>query len=120
MKMNWEQHKRGAVLHLEGELTIDDAESLRRRCRQWLEDASTGLIVDGRSLDRLDSAGLDALLWLQDELDRSGLPLRLAVMTGQPLVALQLTRLDRRFQIHDTVESAARQISGTPWQGQAA
>ena len=32
MKMEWEQHKRGAVLHLVGELTIDDAESMRRRC----------------------------------------------------------------------------------------
>ena len=120
MKMEWEQHKRGAVLHLVGELTIDDAESMRRRCRQWLEDATTGLIVDGRSLERLDSAGLDTLWWLQDELDRSGLPFRLAAISGQPLVALRLSRLDRRFQIHDTVEVAAREISGAPWQGQAA
>jgi anti-anti-sigma factor len=120
MKMNWEQHKRGAVLRLSGELTIDDAESMRRRCRQWVETASTGLVVECTALDRLDSAGLDAMLWLQEELDRCGLPMRLTGLCGQPEQAMTLTRLDRRFQFNDSVEAAARQISGACWGGQAA
>ena len=120
MKMEWEQHKRGAVLRLSGELTIDDAESMRRRCRQWLDAASTGLIVECEDLERLDSAGLDAMLWLQEELDRCGLPMRLASLKGQPSTAMRLTRLDRRFQQHDSVEAAARQIGGNNWRGQAA
>lgn len=120
MKMEWEQHKRGAVLHLTGEFTIDDTESMRRRCRQWVDEANTGLIVECGSLDRLDSAGLDALLWLQEELDRRGLAMRIVNLGGQPGIAMSVTRLDRRFQMNETIEVAARQISGARWGGQAA
>ncbi|MCH2132430.1 MAG: STAS domain-containing protein [Phycisphaerales bacterium] len=120
MKMEWEQHKRGAVMHLSGELTIDDAESMRRRCRQWIDGADTGLVVECSALERLDSAGLDAMLWLQEELDRCGLPMRIADLCGQPEIAIRLTRLDRRFQVSESVEAAARQIGGARWGGQAA
>ena len=120
MKMEWEQHKRGAVLRLSGEFTIDDAESMRRRCRQWIEDSVTGLIVECAALDRLDSAGLDTLLWLQEELDRRGLAMRIVGLGDQPAMAMSVTRLDRRFQLNDTIEAAARQLGGARWGGQAA
>ena len=120
MKMNWEQHKRGAVLKLIGEFTIDDSESMRRRCRQWMEDARTGLIIDGNELERLDSSALETLIWLQEELERRGLSMRMAALHGQPSSAISVTRLERRFQVHDTIENAARQMGGTRWGGQAA
>ena len=120
MKMDWEQHKRGAVLRLSGEFTIDDSESMRRRCKQWMDESNTGLIVECGDLERMDSAGLDAMLWLQEELDRCGLPMRLASLNGQAAIAMRLTRLDRRFQLHESVEAAARQIGGNNWRGQAA
>ena len=120
MKMNWEQHKSGAVLQLIGEFTIDDSESMRRRCRQWMEEARTGLVVDCGHLERLDSSGLETLMWLQEELERRGLSMRIASLAGQPETAFSVTRLVRRFQIHETIEDAARQMAGNRWGGQAA
>lgn len=120
MKMNWEQHKSGAVLRLTGEFTIDDSESMRRRCRQWMEEASTGLVIECSELERLDSSGLETLIWLQEELERRGLSMRIASLNGQPKQAFVVTRLERRFQIHDTIENAARQLAGNRWGGQAA
>ena len=101
--MNWEQHKR-AVLQLIVN-TIDDSESMRRRCRQWMEDARTGLVVDCGQLERLDSSGLETLMWLQEELERGSLHAD-RIMEGQPETAFMVTRLVRRFQIHDTIEDA--------------
>ena len=120
MKMNWEQHKSGAVLRLTGEFTIDDSESMRRRCRQWMEEARTGLVIECSELERLDSSALETLMWLQEELERRGLSMRIASLQGQPAIAFSVTRLERRFQIHDTIENAARQLAGNRWGGQAA
>ncbi len=120
MKMDWEQHKRGAVLRLSGEFTIDDSESMRSRCKQWMDESNTGLIVECSDLERMDSSGLDAMLWLQEELDRRGLTMRLVALSGQPAIAMAVTRLDRRFQLNETVEMAARQMGGARWGGQAA
>ena len=46
--------------------------------------------------------------------------MRIASLEGQPETAFAVTRLVRRFQIHDTIEDAARQMAGNRWGGQAA
>ncbi len=115
MKMQWEHHRSGTVLSIAGELVADDIDVLRRRCEERLE-TGTRLIIDLRELDRIDSAGLESLLWLQDSLHRLAGQLRLVRGEGQVAAALHVTRIDRQLSTYGTLETAARSFA----RGQAA
>ena len=113
MKMHFEEHRSAVVLRLEGEFTHEDVDVFRRRCQEWLERNVGAWIVDGSAMERIDSAGLESLLWLADELRRAAGRLRLAALGDLVAKAMIVTRLDRRFEIHDTIESAARSLART-------
>jgi anti-anti-sigma factor len=115
MNLQWEDHRSGTVVHLSGELVADDVDVLRRRCEERVSHGLR-LIVDIRNCDRVDSAGLEALLWLHDRVQGVGGQFRLVRGGGQPADAVQVTRLDRRLAVHTTLEAAARSFS----KGQAA
>lgn len=121
MKISWEEHRSGTVLCLEGELVVEVVDGLRREAVDRL-GAGPRLVLDVRSLERIDSAGLESLLWLSEEITRRGGQLRVIRPTGQPLAALQATRIERRMAMHTTLESAARSLSrgATTREGQAA
>jgi anti-anti-sigma factor len=110
MKMDWEDHRSGTVLRLQGEFVADVVDSFRREIADRL-GAGPRLVFDVRSVERLDSAGLEALLWLSEEITRRGGQLRVIRPSGQPLAALQVTRIERRMAMHATLEAAARSLS---------
>jgi anti-anti-sigma factor len=58
----------------------------------------------------IDSAGLEALLWILEAAAEHGGQLRL--VRPDPIVdkILEISRLDKRFNIHDTIESAAKSL----------
>jgi anti-anti-sigma factor len=115
MKMHWEEHRSGTVLALAGELLADDTDVLRRRCDERLQ-AGIRLVLDIRELDRIDSAGLEAVLWLHESIQRFGGQLRLVRGDGQPSSAMYVTRVDRKLAMHTSLEAAARSFA----KGQAA
>ena len=115
MKIHWEEHRSGTVLALAGELLADDTDVLRRRCDERLQ-AGIRLVLDIRELDRIDSAGLEAVLWLHESIQRFGGQLRLVRGDGQPSSAMYVTRVDRKLAMHTSLEAAARSFA----KGQAA
>ena len=58
----------------------------------------------------IDSAGLEALLWLIDEVSEGGGQLRLVSPDDAVCKILEVTRLERRFNVHDSIESAAKSL----------
>ncbi|MDP6986624.1 MAG: STAS domain-containing protein [Phycisphaerales bacterium] len=115
MKMHWEEHRSGTVLSIAGELLADDTDVLRRRCDERL-GAGIRLVLDIRELDRIDSAGLEAVLWLHESIQRFGGQLRVVSGEGQPSAAMYVTRIDRKLAVHTSLEAAARSFA----KGQAA
>ena len=93
MKVRWDDHRSGTVLTLEGELVSEDTDVLRRRCEDRI-DGDARWIVDLRSLDRIDSAGIETLLWLSELVQRSSGQLRFVRGEGQP-------GADRRLAMHN-------------------
>ena len=110
MKIEWEDHRSGTVLRVSGELVTDAIDGLRRACNDKL-GAGPRLVFDMRTLERVDSAGLEWLLWIAEEVTRRGGQFRLVRPGGQPLAALHATRIERRMAMHATLESAARSLS---------
>ena len=110
MKLSYEDHKSVTVLTVSGELTTDQSDSFRRACQERFNAGIRDIVLDMEYLTLLDSAGLELLLWLLDEVaDRNG-QVRLVKPDDTVRKILQLTRLDRRFNIHDSIESAAKSL----------
>ena len=111
MKINCEEHRSAVVLSLEGECTCEEVDALRRALQPYLDRSGLSLVVDGRTLTRIDSAGLEAFLQIADEIRAASGRLCLAGFTGDARAAFQLTRLERRFELRATIEEAARSVS---------
>jgi anti-sigma B factor antagonist len=110
MKLSYEDHAVITVLTVSGDLTADQADGFRRACQERFEAGIRDIVLDMEHLTLLDSAGLELLLWLIDELgDHSG---RLRLVNPDETVRkiLQITRLERRFDIHETIEAAAKSL----------
>lgn len=112
MKLSYEDHDAISVLTVSGELTADQTDAFRRSCTDRLapETGVRDIVLDLEHMTLIDSAGLELLLWLSEELaDRSG-QLRLVKPDEMISQILSVTRLDRRFNIHSSIESAAKSL----------
>lgn len=110
MKLSYEDHDRITVLTVSGELTADQADPFRRACIDRLSSGIRDVVLDLEYLTLLDSAGLELLLWLVDELSERTGQLRLVKPDDTIKKILELTRLERRFDVHSSIESAARSL----------
>ena len=110
MKLSYEDHNTVSVLTMSGELTADQADAFRRACQERINAGIRDLVLDLEHLSLIDSAGLELLLWLTDEASRHQGQVRLVNPDETVAKILRLTRLDRRFSTHQTVEDAARSL----------
>lgn len=110
MKLSYEDHSTISVLTVSGELTVDQSDAFRRACQERLAAGIHDIVLDLEHLVLIDSAGLELLLWLVDELGERGGQIRLVKPDDTIRKILQLTRLDRRFNIHQSIESAAKSL----------
>lgn len=86
------------VLHVEGDLAGPNAESMRELAAQSLRDGRRDFIIDLTNANTCDSAGLEALTWLQRQCeDQLGL-VKLAGVGDTMRKILQITRLSHRFE----------------------
>ena len=110
MKLSYEDHEQITVLTVSGELTADQAEVFRRACQDRLGNGVRDVVLDMEYMTMLDSAGLECLLWLVDELSEHAGQLRLVRPDETARKILELTRLEKRFDIHSSIESAAKSL----------
>lgn len=110
MNLTYEDHGTRGVVAPKGSLTKEHVDAFRRGCEERLEAGVLDIVLDFSALDLADSTGLEALLDLQEKLAEHGGRLRLAGAGTAMRSILAVTRLDGRFEMHDSVESAARSL----------
>ena len=110
MKLSYEDHHTITVLKISGDLTVDQADAFRRACQERFDAGARHVVVDMENLTVVDSAGLEALLWIIDEVSGRGGQLRLVKPDSTISKVLEITRLDRCFNVHDSIESAAKSL----------
>ena len=110
MKLSYEDHDSITVLTVSGELTADSADAFRRTCQERFDAGVRDVVLDLEHLTLIDSAGLELLLWIVDEAaNRSG-QCRM-VNPGETVQKIfEVTRLDRRFVVHESIEAAAKSL----------
>ena len=110
MKLSYEDHASVTVLTVSGELTADSADAFRRTCQDRFDAGIRDIVLDLEHLTLIDSAGLELLLWIIDEAaNRSG-QCRLVNPDETVRKIFEVTRLDRRFAVHESVEAAAKSL----------
>ncbi|MEM6334065.1 MAG: STAS domain-containing protein [Planctomycetota bacterium] len=110
MKLEFEQFDQLAVIQISGDFTADDTDRFQRQALEQIDLNVRDFVLDLSESDYLDSAGLEALLWLQDESAQKLGQVRLASLTEQVATILRITRLDKRFDTHDDVDSAVKSL----------
>ena len=111
MNITSEAHRAATVICITGDLTTDVCFCCHRDVRETVDNFSTNIIIDCTSLGLIDSVGLESLLWLSDELSRAGNKLRFAAVPETLERVFELTRLNRVFSSHKSVEQAARSFA---------
>jgi anti-anti-sigma factor len=105
VRVAWDEGK--TVAGLAGEIDASNAEPLAMELRAPLTNRSGGLIVDLTALSYLDSAGINLLFALGDELRGRQQTLRLVVAETTPIARmLAITGLDRTHPTHHTLADA--------------
>lgn len=110
MKMACEDHDRISIISLEGDFTSDFVDAFKRAVIERLSDAGHDFVLVVEQMSFIDSAGLEALLWLQDELAQHLGQLRLVHPTGNLSTILNITRLCHQFDIHQEITEAIRSL----------
>lgn len=108
--MDIQQHRHGAVTSVKphGPLTVADAGTLREQLLDVRSRSLGRLVLDVSAMPFIDSAGLEALLDVTDELAKSGQALKLCGKNDLLREVLELTDLASHFEHFEDVNSAVR------------
>lgn len=110
MKLTHQQHEQVAVIGLQGELTLDAVEPLRKAAADRFADNTCDFVLDLTGLEFVDSKGLETMLWLQEQATERLGQLRLVSPTPNVRTILHITRLAPQFQVHHTVPAALQSL----------
>ena len=102
-----EWHEETAVGRVEGEVDASNSEIVAAHLRELLVNRSVGLIVDLTPTTYIDSAGINMLFVLGDELRTRQQELHLVVGPTTPIARmLAVTGLDRTYRTHANLADA--------------
>jgi anti-sigma B factor antagonist len=93
--------------HVAGEIDASNAVAIGVRLRALVANRAFGLVVDLTATTYIDSAGINMLFVLGDELRTRQQQLRLVVGPATPIARmLAVTGLDRTHRTHANIEDA--------------
>ena len=102
-----EWHDEVPVARLEGEVDASNVKEVGDRLRSLLSNRSVALVVDLTRTTYLDSAGINLLFALGEEMRGRQQRLALVVADASPIARMvRLTGLDQSFAVHGTLPRA--------------
>ena len=108
MAMTTETYGDVAVARLEDELTHENVDRFRTILEPPLEEGIRHLVVDLEKTEYLDNAGLEAMDDLIEKLEGIGGQVKFSGLGPGCRKIFELTRLDRRVDIFDSLIDAVR------------
>ena len=100
------------VKRMPDRINLQQARDFQREVQPLLRSDRPQLVFDFSAVRRMDAAGVDMLLECMSEVMKHDGDLKLAALSAQAAVVLELTRADRLFEIYETVSDAVRSFSG--------
>ena len=108
--MNLTEQECGAVrlLRPEGPLTAKGADDLKARIDTLIESSLGRCVVDASAVPYADSRGLEVLVEANEQIARTGHPLKLCGVNETLRQVLELTGLAAQFEFFTDANSAVR------------
>ncbi|HEV2115345.1 MAG TPA: STAS domain-containing protein [Terriglobales bacterium] len=100
------------VKRMPDRINLKQAREFQHEVQPLLRSDRPQLVFDFSAVRRMDAAGVDMLLECMAEVMKYDGDLKLAALSPQAAVVLELTRADRLFEIYETVSDAVRSFSG--------
>jgi anti-sigma B factor antagonist len=94
------------ILATDERLDNFDGPKLEEAVKELAQESGLRLVLDIAKTGFIDSTGLHTLLSLRKIMTMNQGDIKIARPTPQAFKVFQLTKLDRVFEIHDSVESA--------------
>lgn len=99
-------HGERTVVHLEGDIDVYTAPTVREKLDEQIRAGRTDLVVDLTGVTFIDSTGLGVLVGRLKHTRLLGGSLRLVGSDERVLKVFSITGLDKVFQIHPTLDGA--------------
>jgi len=100
------------VQRLPGQVNLGHVQRLMQEIAPLFKEDRPRVVFDFSQVCQIDSAGVDMLLRCVEETAKRDGDLKLAAVPPGAAVLLELTRVDRIFEIFDTVEQAVDSFDG--------
>lgn len=94
------------VMEVEGRLDASTASAFKDNIRTLVESGQVRFVVDLANLHLLDSSGLGVLVSTLRLAGQAGGDVKIARLTPELKSLFALTRLNKVFEIHESVENA--------------
>jgi anti-anti-sigma factor len=112
LRIDRKQHGNVSVLELQGRLTFGSEELLLNdELRRAIAGRRNRMVIDFGGVDRMDSAGLGALLYARAELRRAGGGLALSGLRPAQIKQILTGGLESAFSIFNSEEDAIASLS---------
>ena len=110
-----EWHDEIPVARVQGEVDASNVKEIGDRLRSLLSNRSVAMIVDLSATTYLDSAGINLLFALAEEMRSRQQRLALVVTDTSPIARMvALTGLDRTMPVHQTLPDALGDVRADP------
>jgi len=110
-----EWHDEVPVARVQGEVDASNVKEIGDRLRSLLSNRSVAMIVDLSATTYLDSAGINLLFMLAEEMRSRQQRLALVVADPSPIARMvSLTGLDRAMPVHPTLPDALGELRDDP------
>lgn len=110
-----EWHDEVPVARVQGEVDASNVKEIGDRLRSLLSNRSVAMIVDLSATTYLDSAGINLLFTLAEEMRSRQQRLALVVADPSPIARMvTLTGLDRAMAVHPTLPDALGDLRADP------
>ena len=111
MNISCEEYDQVAVVTIDGELSQDTVEVFNNAVQEGLRDEHVRFVVNFEKVSLIDSQGLEALLCLKDQCQEKNGSVKLAALDETSAKILNMTRIDRSFDIYDELIEAVKSFT---------
>ena len=102
------------VMQLPERLKLGEVQNFLREVEPLLKADRPRLVFDFSDVHQIDSAGVDMLLHCLEQVMKRDGDLKLAAVAPTSAVILELTRVDRLFEVFETAADAVESFQGYP------
>lgn len=99
------------VLTPKDDLIGEEVDTLRHRTSQCLDEQQRNVVLDCTGVGGFDSAALEALVDFQSSCESGLGAVKLCCLDATCARILEITRLGRRFEVFDDLESAVKSFT---------